>query len=159
MKSTTNMHIPQRCAVMLLALAAVVGLSVVPGVTSAGASTPVARTVTDCTSWHIFYGGQPEWQACITANDWYNGSQVSTNWNSTSCSAMALWFAGWSCQGYPHGHYWNSAIGANTDWLHQRIGLSGTITAMCANVNINTRANGYTWYSNSQYWVWPWQSC
>jgi len=151
----------QRFCATLFAVAIGAGVSAIPSATPAGASThgAVARTVTDCTSWYIFYGGQAEWSACITANDWYNGSQVATNWNYTTCNAMALLWAGWSCQGYPHGSYWNSAINANTDWLHQRIGLSGTIVAICANVNINTRANGYTWYSNSQYWVYPWQGC
>jgi hypothetical protein len=119
-----------------------------------------ARTLKECTGWAVFYSGQPEWTACLQANDWYNGSsQVATNWNSPSCSVLWIERFAWSCSTYTYGHYWNRSIGANTDWLHQRVNLTGTIVAECANVNINTRANGFTWYSNSIYAVWPWQSC
>jgi hypothetical protein len=130
-----------------------------PAATSAYAGTATARTLTNCDSWHVFYGGQAEWTVCLTSNDWFNGYQVATNWDSPSCSVLWIERYAWSCQGYNYGHYWNAQIGANTDWLHERIGLTGTITSECANLNLNTKANGYTWTSDNIYPVLPWQSC
>ena len=130
-----------------------------PAATSVSAGTATARTLTNCDSWHVFYGGQPEWTVCLTSNDWFNGSQVATNWSSPSCNVLWIERYSWSCQGYNYGHFWNGQIQANTDWIHERIGITGTIVSECANLNLNTQANGNTWTSDNIYPVWPWQSC
>jgi hypothetical protein len=165
MRTTASIRFTRANSIRILAAAWLIAtLSVVtPSIASpsvAEASTATARTVTDCVSWQIFYGGQPEWTVCLTANDWYNGGQVATNWESPTCSVLWIVRFAWTCSSYNHGHYWNRAIGANTDWLHERINLTGAIGyAWCANVNINTKSNGYTWYDNHIYTVLLWQSC
>jgi hypothetical protein len=92
MKSKYKSGIQRRFGATFTAAAAAICMSIVPGVTAASASTPVARTVTDCTSWGFFYSGRPEWQVCIVANDRHNGSQVVINRNS--CHA-AVKFLSW----------------------------------------------------------------
>ena len=94
MKSKNQKGFQKRLEALLVAAAVAIGMSIVPAVTSAGASSPVARTISDCTSWGFFYRGQPEWQVCVAANDRHNGRHVVTNWNSTSCHA-AVEFLSW----------------------------------------------------------------
>ena len=95
MKSKYKSEIQRRFGATFMAAAVAICMSIVPGITSAGArTTPVARTVTDCTSWGFFYSGQPEWQVCIVANDRHNGGRLVVNRNSTSCHA-AVKFLSW----------------------------------------------------------------
>jgi hypothetical protein len=135
---------------------AVAPIAITPTLSEASGS----RVDTNCVSWYIFYGGSPEWSACLTSSDWFNGSQVGTNWESPSCNVLWIERFAWSCSNFSYNHYWNSGIGANTDWYHQRMNLTGELLfSYCANVNINTWPSGYRSYGNSIYRVWFWQSC
>jgi hypothetical protein len=154
----TDMHnLAKRVAIGLASATTLVGAYVAVPPTSAAAAT--ARTLTNCSAWNAPFLGT-EFRECLTANDWYDGHHVATNWNSDGCSSE-LWL-GFLC--FPNsnrGHYWNRSIGANTDYAHRVVVdylITGT-TYRCVNVNINTRPNGDTWYSNSIYVIGPSSSC
>ena len=133
-----------RVAISAAALVAA-GAAYIAGPSALASAATTPRTTTDCAS-KVVWGLGTEYTGCLTANDWWVGADVATNWNSTSCTSE--WWYGFACADRHSGHYWNGW--ANVDW--------GCVTVMeyvavgtetySVHLNIFTRPGGYTTYGN-----------
>jgi hypothetical protein len=106
-----------------------------------------------CTSWQEL--GINVATECLGANDWYDGAWAATNWNVDTCSTIV---GPYFCAANQNiGHYWNSSIGANTDYVHRviEVYLVWRIDYGCINLNINTKPDGSTWSTSSVYAIIP----
>jgi hypothetical protein len=160
-------RLAQRGTRVSLVLLAVVTVAAGLGLTASPAKATTWINHTNCriiATFPVLPGFNGDY-VCLHAGDWYTGTAVGNSWEWPQCSISALDSWALHCGDNHMGHYWNSSIHANTDWLHYTIDTAFTFPyttwglRYCMNMNTNRTPTGTMWESDSEYEIYPWQNC
>jgi hypothetical protein len=136
-----------KCALVAAFAASVVGVLTAAPLDARAATS---RTVRVCSTKTVGITGWSVYTVCLTAADSYDGLHATGYVAGVSCNVYMPTGAGWACQSYGKGSYWNASRGAWEDWLNFALVYRGSNVAYqnCVYLRVDTKPSGSTSYQD-----------